>query len=113
MKSICSYFPFHTHNASVLVCTGGCKFQLQAKDHIDETLPTIYINQSTQQKAKTRNKIEGPTTSKKTNEPPQEGESQGEHQVPKPPLVVRSISKKEMKGKDNIAPTKQGNFLFQ
>jgi len=42
MKSICSYFPFHTHHPSVLVCTGGCKFQLQAKDNIDETLPTIY-----------------------------------------------------------------------
>jgi hypothetical protein len=56
-----------------------------------------YINQSTQQREKARNKMEGPSY-KKTNEPPQEGKSQREHQVPKPPLVVRSISKKERKG---------------
>jgi hypothetical protein len=43
-----------------------------------------YINQSTQQREKTRNKMEG-TSYKKTNEPPQKDESQREHQVPKPP----------------------------
>jgi hypothetical protein len=34
------------------------------------------------------------TMAKKTNEPPIKGKPQGEHQVPKSPLVTRSISNK-------------------
>jgi hypothetical protein len=46
--------------------------------------------------------MEGPT-SKKTKEP--KGEPQGEHQVPKPPLVARSISNKERGGPLERTPT--------
>jgi hypothetical protein len=41
--------------------------------------------------------MEGPMF-KKTNEPPKRGESQGEHQVPEPLLVARSLSNKERGG---------------
>jgi len=47
--------------------------------------------------------MEGPT-SKNTNETTQEGEPQGEHQVPKLPLVVRSISNKERGGPSERRP---------
>jgi hypothetical protein len=45
--------------------------------------------------------MKGPM-SKKTKEPPKKGESQGDHLVPKPPLVARSISNKERKSKFTI-----------
>jgi hypothetical protein len=55
-------------------------------------------NQNTKKRGNTRNKMEGPT-SKKTKKTTKEGEPQGEHQVPKPPPVLREAYQIR-KGKD-------------
>jgi len=55
------------------------------------------INQSTQKRENTRNKMEGPM-SKKTKEPLRKANHKGEHQVLKPSHVMRSILNKERGG---------------
>jgi hypothetical protein len=42
--------------------------------------------------------MEGPTPKKTIESPLKKSEPQGEHQVPEPPLVMRSISNKERRG---------------
>jgi len=61
-------------------------------DH--ETLPIINKPKHPKE-GNTRNKLEGPT-SKQIKRTTYEGKPQGQHQVYKPPPVVRSISKKEI-----------------
>jgi len=57
------------------------------------------INQSSQKKREnTRNKMEGPMSKKTKESPRRKVEPQGEHQVPKPSLVARSILNKEKGG---------------
>jgi hypothetical protein len=51
-------------------------------------------NQSTQKRGNTRNK-NGRNRIQEDKRTTKEGESQGEHQVPKPPPIMRSISNKE------------------
>jgi hypothetical protein len=62
----------------------------------DETLPII-IKSKHPKKGEYKEK-NWRTLSKKTKKTTKEGEPQGEHQVPKPALITRSISNKK-KGK--------------